>query len=249
MRSPRPARIGCERLIAQSRSRSPASRQRKLQGVPISRLKTFEKWPEWSTIRPMPSWTRWATRSTMASSTRAVRLVAPPEQHVDVRRAASCGRPFSGWSSVAVPASMPSPRERRGDGGVDAVGVDLPDHRVLALVDELVPDDGSDHGSPRRAGLRCRLGGRVPGRPGWCKGASTSGCRADQAAAHCDAAPRSVLVCGSVAGRTGRPAGAGSEQGEVGRPVPGRASLSTIRAVATDVMARGRELVVVERGA
>jgi hypothetical protein len=40
---------------------------------------------------------------------------------------------------------------------VDAVGVDFADGGVLALVDELVPDDGSDHGVPRGAG-RSRAG-------------------------------------------------------------------------------------------
>ena len=36
--------------------------------------------------------------------------------------------------------------EGGGDRGVDALRVDVPDDRVLPLVDELVPDDGSDHG-------------------------------------------------------------------------------------------------------
>ncbi|MNT57812.1 hypothetical protein D3C72_1952140 [compost metagenome] len=67
--SPMPSAIGWRGLIAQSRSRSPASRHLSAQGVPISRLKIFEKWPECRTISPMPSQTRRATRSTTSSLT------------------------------------------------------------------------------------------------------------------------------------------------------------------------------------
>ena len=38
--------IGWLRLITHMRSRSPASRHLSEQGVPMSRLKIFEKWPE-----------------------------------------------------------------------------------------------------------------------------------------------------------------------------------------------------------
>ena len=40
--SPRPCAIGWLRLIAQTRSCSPASRHFRLQGVPMRRLKIFE---------------------------------------------------------------------------------------------------------------------------------------------------------------------------------------------------------------
>ena len=136
--------------MAQRRSRSPASRQRREQGVPMRRMKGFEKWPECRTMRPMPSWTRWATRSAVASSTLGVGLVAPPEEDVGVLEArggeAVLGLVEGGGGGVDAVVGV----EGGGDGGVDAVGVDGADEGVLALVDELVPDDGSDHGGPSR---------------------------------------------------------------------------------------------------
>ena len=81
-RSPSPAAIGWLRLITQMRSRSPASRHFRLQGVPIRRLKIFEKCPEWRTISPIPSQTCRCTRSTTCVGDLAMRRVTPPEEHV-----------------------------------------------------------------------------------------------------------------------------------------------------------------------
>ena len=69
MHSPSPSAMGWLRLTTQRRSRSPASRHLSEQGVPINPRKTFEKWPEWRTMRPMPSQTRRRTRSTISSDT------------------------------------------------------------------------------------------------------------------------------------------------------------------------------------
>ena len=81
-----------------------------------------------------------------------VGLVAPPEEDVGVLEAgggeAVLGLVEGGGGGVDAGVGV----QGGGDGGVDAVGVDAADGGVLALVDELVPDDGSDHGgSPPRA--------------------------------------------------------------------------------------------------
>ena len=77
-----------------------------------------------------------------------VGLVAPPEEDVGVLEPgggeAVLGLVEGGGGGVDAVVGV----EGGGDGGVDAVGVDGADERVLALVDELVPDDGSDHGPP-----------------------------------------------------------------------------------------------------
>src|SRR3712207_8991242 len=54
--------IGWPGATTQRRSVS-SWRHFRSQVVPISRLKIFEKWPEWSTIRPIPPSTRSCTRS------------------------------------------------------------------------------------------------------------------------------------------------------------------------------------------
>ena len=75
----------------------------------------------------------------------AVGLVAPPDQHVGgvepVLGQAVLGLVEGRGRDLDAVAGQGGR-----DGGVDAVGVDGPDHGVLALVDELVPDDGADHG-------------------------------------------------------------------------------------------------------
>jgi hypothetical protein len=142
--SPTPWTMGCERLIAQSRSRSPASRQRSAQGAPMSRLKGFEKCPEWSTIRPIPDG-RGARPLNGRVLHRAVQLVPPPEQHVR-RVEPRLAQPLLRLVQRRARRLDPVLRQGLGDGRVDALGIDLPHHLVLALMRELVPDDGADHG-------------------------------------------------------------------------------------------------------
>ena len=104
--SGRPAAIGWLREVSHSRSRSPASRHFRLQGVPISRLKGFEKCAECRKIAPMPDQTASAMRSTTASATWP--CAAWPHQistSVPARRSAV--RPCSGSCRVAVVAAMP----------------------------------------------------------------------------------------------------------------------------------------------
>ena len=88
----------------------------------------------------------------MASETASWALVAPPEEDV------GGGEALGGEAVVGLVEGggggldACSPARARGQGGVDAVGVDGADGGVLALVDEFVPDDGSDHGVPRGGG-------------------------------------------------------------------------------------------------
>ena len=169
-------RIGCERLIAQSRSRSPASRQRREQGVPIRRMKDLgevagvQHDQPHALVHPLrhPADDRVGDlRRAPCGPTRAARRW---------RRAAPAGRPCSGSSRVAVAGAISGVRgQRGGDGGVDAVGVDVPDHRVLPLVHELVPDDGSDHGSLHAADFPPACRHPAP-RGGGRKGVAGRGC-------------------------------------------------------------------------
>jgi hypothetical protein len=94
-------------LTTHTRSRSPASRQVSEQGEPISRLNGFEKWPECSTTRPMPSQTLRTTRSTTASAT-SPWARWPHHSSTSVAARRDSGRPCSGCSSVAVSAAMPA---------------------------------------------------------------------------------------------------------------------------------------------
>ena len=134
--------------------------------MPISRLKIFEKWPECSTIRPMPCVDPLGDAVDDRVVDRAVGLVAPPEEDVGVVEAihgeAVLGLVEGGGRGVDALVGG----ERGGDGAVDAVGVDGADERVLALVDELVPDDGSDHGGPPEGGF----GGEWRGSGGGARG-------------------------------------------------------------------------------
>ena len=107
----------------------------------------------------------------------AVGLVAPPEQDVGVLEAvgrqAVLGLVEGGGRGLDAGVGG----EGGGDGGVDAVGVDRPDHRVLALVDELVPDDGSDHGVPPWPGACVgRSGGEWRGGGTGARGLRACGC-------------------------------------------------------------------------
>ena len=80
--SPRPSAIGCDGSTTHSRSRSPSSRHLRSQDVPISRLKIREKWPEWRTIRPMPSRTPRVDAVDDGVAHLVVGDVAPPGQDV-----------------------------------------------------------------------------------------------------------------------------------------------------------------------
>ena len=104
--------MGCPGSTTHSRSFSPASRQRSAQLVPIMRLKTFEKWPECRTIRPIPSRTRRCTRSTISSFTCVVGDVPPPGEHVgageNLLREAVLGLVERGGADLE-PGSFPRP--------------------------------------------------------------------------------------------------------------------------------------------
>ena len=96
----------------------------------------------------------------------AVGLVAPPEQDVGLVEPrlgqAVLGLVLGGGRDRDALVGV----EAGGDRAVDAVGVDRADDGVLALVDVLVPDDGSDHHAALFSGRQSqrRSGPRVPGR-------------------------------------------------------------------------------------
>ena len=148
---PRPCAIGWLRLITQTRSFSPASRHCSEQGVPMSFLKIFEKWPEWRTIRPMPCQTRSATRSTIASATSPWALW-PHQVSTSVSREPLLGQAVLGLverrgrrldAGILV--------ERLGDRAVHALGIDAAHGLVLPVVDVLAPDR---HANCHRSNLR-----------------------------------------------------------------------------------------------
>ena len=140
----RPWAIGWLGLITQTRSFSPASRHLSAQGVPISFLKIFEKWPEWRTIRPMPCQTRSATRSTISSLDLAVGAVAPPGQHVGLRQALDRQPVLRLLEGGGRRLDRRVVVQGVGDRAMHSLGVDLAHDRVLAVMDVLSPDDGTD---------------------------------------------------------------------------------------------------------
>ena len=88
--------------------------------MPIRRLKILEKWPEWRTIRPMPSQTRSWTRSTISSFDLAMRRVPPPDEHVGLRQPLACQAMFrlverrGRGDSIALVGRRAPRRSRRG---------------------------------------------------------------------------------------------------------------------------------------
>ena len=130
--------------MTHTRSFSPISRQMSEQFVPIIRLKIFEKWPEWSTISPMPSSTRACTRSTSSSGTSPMRHVPPPEQHIGVVQhfiGQAVGRVIQRDGAHGEVGVRLQPL---GDRAVDPLRVDRGDLGVLLFMAPLVPDGDTD---------------------------------------------------------------------------------------------------------
>ena len=149
MHSPSPCAIGWPRLITQMRSRSPASRHFSEQGVPISLRKIFEKWPECSTISPMPSQTRFCTRSTMASLTLPWRSGPTTAAHRSWRAAPRSARARAvqrrGFKRNVLGAV-----KGLGNGAMDSLRVEFGHKRIGFFVLVFVPDQGADR---HRCGL------------------------------------------------------------------------------------------------
>ena len=145
--------MGWPGLTHQSRSSSPASRHLRPQPVPMSLRKILEKWPEWSTTRPMPSEHPLVDAVDDLVVDFFVSGVPPPGEDIGgvehVLRQAVLGFVEGGGADGRGVAEVLFDARLHHD--VHAIGVDVADGVALVFVAVLVPD-GDAEGTTRGGG-------------------------------------------------------------------------------------------------